>query len=256
MKNYSLLLIIIFSLFWSSQSEANNFKAHRIAHAGGGINGKTYTNSYEALNLNIKKGFVYFEIDFSFTKYDQLVCLHDWEGNFEQIFKFKVNEKLTLDKFKYIARNNSEYENCTLDGLALWMNQNPSAIIITDVKENNIDALKIISRILPNASKRVIPQIYYPENFKIVQDMGYESIIWTLYRFPGSNEDVLIWIDKLFSGSFAITMPQSRATTELPKILAKKEIPSYVYTINSKDNMLMFINGWGITEIYTDFIIP
>ena len=54
------------------------------------LEGKAYTNSFDALDQNIKNGFVYFEIDFSLTKDDQLVCLHDWKRSFKRSFGFET----------------------------------------------------------------------------------------------------------------------------------------------------------------------
>lgn len=70
-------------------NKANGFIAHRVAHAGGGIYQKTYTNSYEALDYNAKSGFQYFELDFSFTKDNRLVCLHDWEDSLSDLLGSK-----------------------------------------------------------------------------------------------------------------------------------------------------------------------
>ncbi len=50
-----------------------------IAHAGGEIDGHTYTNSLEALNLNYKKGFRLFELDIHETSDHKYVAVHDWK---------------------------------------------------------------------------------------------------------------------------------------------------------------------------------
>lgn len=83
--------------------------------------------------------------------------------------------------------------------------------------------------------------------------MGFEQIIWTLYRYNGTNEDVLKWVDE-FKGSFAITMPKGQAASNLPTELAKKHIPTYVHTINKLEEKNKFIDKFNITEIYTDFL--
>lgn len=49
-----------------------------IAHAFGGIDGVSYTNSLEAFRENYAKGHRTFEVDFSVTSDGRLVCLHDW----------------------------------------------------------------------------------------------------------------------------------------------------------------------------------
>jgi len=236
-------------------SLAPNFQVLRIAHAGGGIKQKTYTNSHEALDYSIKNGFLYFELDFSFTKDGHLVCIHDWKGSFKKTFGFEAKERPTLETFESLVKNASEFKNCTLDSLISWMKQNPSAFIITDIKEDNLKALRIMSKKIPGFERRIIPQIYNPKNYNRVKSMGYKQIIWTLYRYRGTNADVLKWVDK-FKKPFAITMPKKRATSNLPRELAKKHIPTYVHTVNKLEEMNKFINNFGLTEIYTDFLHP
>lgn len=234
----------------------NAFIAHRVAHAGGGINDKAYTNSFEALDFNIKKGFQYFELDFSFTKDNRLVCLHDWKHSFKRSFGFEIEGRVTLKEFESLVKNKSEFNKCTIDGLSVWMSNNPSAYIVTDVKDNNIKALKTMLEILPNAKRRVIPQIYNPNNYSEVKKLGFEQIIWTLYRVPSmSNEEIVDWVRK-FDGPFAITMPEKRAKSILPRQLKKMNVPSYVSTINSPEKSDEYLRIFGVTEIYTDFLQP
>ncbi|MAT49968.1 MAG: hypothetical protein CMK32_02140 [Porticoccaceae bacterium] len=237
-----------------SQKDLKTFDPLRIAHAGGGLNNETYTNSYEALESNLKKGFLYFELDFSFTSDKKLICLHDWEDDFRRSFGFSAHEKVSLEEFQQLAIKKSKYEKCTIYGLANWMEKNPAAFVITDVKDDNIGALKIIRATLPNAERRVIPQIYNPDSYYNVKEMGFEKIIWTLYRYDGTNKEV-VERAKTFQGPIAITMPTNRAATELPGVLKRLDIPTYVHTINSAEDLERYFAN-GITEIYTDFLSP
>lgn len=52
-------------------------KGFRIAHAWWTFNWYNYTNSLDALEYN-KYFFDLFEIDFSWTNDEKLVCIHDW----------------------------------------------------------------------------------------------------------------------------------------------------------------------------------
>lgn len=258
---YFILFILTFqkaTLSYNNRSSSNlrnDFYAHRIAHAGGAINNRTYTNSINALNSNVKKGFQYFEIDFSFTKDKKLVCIHDWNQNFEQLFGFKTEKKLTFDEFNNLVKNKSEFQICTVYTLSEWMKKNPLATIITDVKGSNVSALKILLKTLPNAKVRVIPQVYKPENFNRIKKLGFKRIIWTLYRYKGTTEDVLGWVEK-FPTPFAVSMPISKAKTILPKELKKRDISSYVHTVNTIEEAEKYFENFGITEIYTDFLQP
>lgn len=249
------LLIITICFVQNKRIKNNKFIVHRVAHAGGGIDGQTYTNSLEALDLNIKKGFLYFELDFVFTKDGYLVCLHDWEANFMSLFGFNTSEKLDLETFNLLVKNNSKFEQCSLDTLISWMERNPNAIVIADVKEDNLKALQIMSENVPDFERRIIPQIYDPANYYFIKEIGYEQAIWTLYEYGGSNEAVLKEVDE-FEGPFAVTMNKKRASSDLPTKLKQKNIPTYVHTVNEIEEKNEFIDKFNVTEIYTDFLAP
>lgn len=259
-KIFQLALLILMAPFLaaaeiSEPDHAASFQVKRIAHAGGALGNLTYTNSYQALESNLENGFLYFEIDFVFTSDDHLVCLHDWRQNFKQTFGFGLDEPLSFVEFERLATKNSKFTNCTLEGLADWMRENPSAVIVTDVKDDNIKALRLIGDVLPDSTSRVIPQVYYPRSFRVVKEMGFKQIIWTLYRLDISDELVLAWAGK-WTPPFAITMPKERAQSGLPLLLRSKGIPTYVHTVNSVAEMNRFIEELDVTEIYTDFLIP
>ena len=266
MKKLSVFIVSLYilisscsSLFASQPNKANKFIAHRVAHSGGAVDGHTYLNSYEALDHNIKKGFRYFEMDFLFTSDDQLVTLHDWDTCFKGFFGFEPDEPLTLEEFEQlIAQVHPKFTPCTLNGLAKWMEKNPGAYIVTDVKKGkNMIALKKIFLALPNAKRRVIPQIYRPEEFDQVKEIGFEQVIWTLYgyRFKEDNAAVLEWTKK-FSGPFAVAMSKSIAKNNLPRELKKQGVPTYVHTVDRKNEKDEFVYKYGITEIYTSVLRP
>ncbi len=257
MKRFYIVGILIMALTFIARADADgtSFQALRIAHAGGGLGEATYTNSYQALTANINHGFKYFEIDFTFTNDDRLVCLHDWSDNFKRTFGFETDHRLSLQEFEQLSKKNKRFTNCTLEGLALWMQENPLAYIVTDVKDDNLKALKRIHDVLPDADHRVIPQIYQPKNFSAVNKMGFQQIIWTLYRYSGSGYEVISWVQR-WQAAVAVTMPRERAASALPGALGSRGIPTYVHTINQREEMNMFLTKYGVTEIYTDYLIP
>jgi len=233
----------------------DTFNVKRIAHAGGGIDGDTYTNSLEAANYNYDLGFRYFELDFTVTSDNRLVCLHDWEGSFERSFDLPPRGRVTYDEFLRLADEHARYSIFTLDRLAQWMDEHPDAVIVTDIKEQNPEMLKVIAETLPNFSSRVIPQIYQPENFARVKALGFSQVIWTLYLYRGSNESVLEWVSR-FEEPCAVTMPPARAKTDLPQRLSELNVPTYVHTINTEEAATYYLVEQGVTEIYTDVLAP
>lgn len=229
-------------------------KAKRIAHGGGGVDKVTYTNSIEAVDHNYRLGYELFEIDFSWTKDNRLVCLHDWNIIFKRVFpRSPVVKQLTLKEY-IDFRKYSDFTPMTLDQLIEWLALHPSAKVITDVKAKNIEALKLISTKVKDFSERFIPQIYKPEEYKIVKNIGYKNIIWTLYRYRGSNDDAIKEVKSM--NLFAVTMTPGRARKKLALKLKDMKIPSYVHTINSLKTVRQLSIDYGVTEVYTDFLPP
>lgn len=236
----------------SSSFNKNIKTLPRVAHAGGGYNNNIYTNSIDALNYNLDY-FTVFEIDFSWTSDNHLVCLHDWNNSFKNRFNVDPIGKITLKEFIYYNENNSELDICTLDTLAKWMILNKEAFIVTDIKKNNIEGLYKISKKYPELVERFIPQIYHPSEYLIAKSYGYRDIIWTLYRYREDDESVIYYTEKM--DLLGITMPINRAKDGLAqRIKDATGVLSWVHTINTIDEYNFFKN-LGVNQIYTDWLI-
>lgn len=242
-----LLLTFLLSTLPSSQP-----KISVIAHAGGGIQGSTYTNSFEAMNLNYSKGFELFELDFSWTSDQQLVCLHDWGKTPRWLLNYHDMKPLTLKEFQLLDQKRTDITLCDLESLNLWLKKHPKAYVVTDIKEHNIDGLILMAESIENAERRIIPQITQPEQYLPVKAMGFDSIIWTLYQFNGTNQQVIESVRNM--DLFAITMPIHRAKQMLAKQLKQLNIATYVHTINSQEEAQELKNTYGLTSIITDFL--
>jgi glycerophosphoryl diester phosphodiesterase len=223
----------------------------RVAHAGGGFMEQTYTNSIKALDHNVEH-FELFEIDFSWTSDDELVCLHDWDKHFESVFGYATEEAVTLDEFLILAREQSLHEPCTLATLAEWMEANPDKRIVTDIKERNAEALVMIVERFPALQEQFIPQVYQPAEYFAARQSGYDDVIWTLYRYPGSNSDVLALLPTM--DLYGLTMTQGRAREGLAEqALQERGVLSWVHTINDRELVEEFM-ALGVADIYTDWL--
>lgn len=252
MKNFILFLFLV--LLLSSASCEKAPQSRRIAHAGGGINNEDYTDSFEAMDKSVKDGFTLLEIDFSWTSDARLVCLHDWQSSFTRFFGSPMRALPTLDEFKRLVKEKSPYHLCTLDELAVWMEDNPSAILVTDVKRENVKALEKIARSIKGFEERVIPQIYYPQSYRRVHKLGFKNIIWTLYEFHADQRTILEWASKI-GPLYAVTMPRQLADAGLGSKLRERGFYTYTHTINSRE-VLDHYRSLGIDNVYTDFLPP
>lgn len=85
---------------------------HRvIAHGGGGIDGKTCTDSREAIELAYSNGTRMFDIDILETIDHVWVCRHGWLDNLEQDARFRAGETRTFQWDIEQLRYNLQPEN-------------------------------------------------------------------------------------------------------------------------------------------------
>lgn len=244
--------VLIWILMLSACTQHTAPSISPIAHAGGGINGKTYTNSFQALDLNYAKGYELFELDFSWTSDAQLVCLHDWNKTPKWLLNYHGENPLSLSEFNDLLHPDLELKPCNLESLNQWLIDHPKAYIVTDIKHKNLQGLELVSSSIEDASARVIPQIYQPDQYEATKDMGYQHIIWTLYEFPSDNKSVVKAYKKM--DLYAITMPQHRAKQGLANMLNEPKVPTYVHTINDLAEAKDYLKTYGLTSVYTDFL--
>ncbi len=101
-----------------------------IAHAGGMIDGRIYTNTLEALDANYKKGFRLFELDILKTTDGKYVGAHDWK-KWKRFTGYEGETPVTHDVFM----NHKPYGTYTpldLPGINDWFNQHKDAVLVTD----------------------------------------------------------------------------------------------------------------------------
>lgn len=101
-----------------------------IAHAGGVIGGRKYTNSLEALNHNYAQGFRLFELDIIATADDYWVAAHDWP-QWQRQTQYTGDLPPDLETFKALKLWN-QYTTMDLAAINQWFAQHPDAILVTD----------------------------------------------------------------------------------------------------------------------------
>lgn len=221
----------------------------RVAHAGGGYNGMAGTDSIDALDRNLDR-YELFEIDFNMTRDGQIVCIHDWEEAVVRSFEVQMNQAPSIAEFNKLNQANHKYKHCTLSSLIKWLEHNPRKRIVTDVKDDNLYVLTEIARKHPEHIQRFIPQIYYPNEYNEVRSLGFNDVIFTIYRYGKSDSKVLRNAGSM--DLYALTIPAGRAKTLAPRA-ACLGIPTYAHTVND-DKEFHELKGYGVVEIYTDWL--
>ncbi|MCH8842474.1 MAG: hypothetical protein IID61_05785 [SAR324 cluster bacterium] len=239
----------------------------RVAHAGGGLDGRTYWNSLEALEANYAKGFRAFELDIHWSSDDRLVFVHDWGRTFRALYgryrptwAKRVLASLTgsrprPSREEYFAKGAARgFTPLSLERLAAWIEQRPDALVITDVKEDNLRALARIRLRYPALAERMIPQIYRFGEFGPVTALGFPRVILTLYRLEATDAEILAFAGRV--RPFAVTMPRKTALeSDLAGRLHELGIFVYAHTINSGQTVRA-LRKLGVKGIYTDWLPP
>lgn len=142
---------------------------HLVAHAGGWIDNRVYTNSREAVERSIKQGRKYIEIDMIETSDGHYVAAHDWELVNKMLGK-ESSAPLSLNEFKN-AKLYDKYTTMSVKDVAELMEKYPDWYLLTD-KIRDIDYLK--------------ENLYYPDRI-IVQTfglLGYFKALKLGFKYP------------------------------------------------------------------------
>ena len=101
-----------------------------ILHAGGVTpNGKSGSNSLEALEYSYEQGYRIMEMDFCWTSDGRLACVHDWDAYYHQ----PSGEVISYSDFAAERSSRYGFTSMTLEHLADWLLGHPDVIIVTDI---------------------------------------------------------------------------------------------------------------------------
>jgi len=220
-----------------------------IAHAGGGIFGHTYTNSYDALLYNYQLGHRLFEFDFSLSSDDGVILVHDSATATAGTF----NSTLVQDQFHPLS----------LDQLLDFLYHHPGVYVITDTKSTDEATTRQLLGHLRSAAEdldatildRFIVQIYHPDMLPWVMDVyPWKSIIYTLYANPDwTPENVATFAKE--SGVKYITLFYTAASEKALNLWQSAGLYIGVHTINDLPTANQAF-ARGVTNVYTDFLLP
>lgn len=177
--------------------------------------------------------------------------MHGWG---EEIHEKKFGEVLaapvSLEEFNKLNREGS-FTACNMDSLRKWLQENPEAHVVTDVKEPdlNVAYLKSLKESSPGLVERLIPQAYSFGEIRELKALGFEKIILTTYRL-GVIDPKTFLRNVETSSPFAVAISQSQAGS-LSSELNAIGLPVYVFTVNSHQ-WFAELRKMGVSNIYTD----
>ncbi len=238
-------------------------KGPYIAHALGGIQGSTYSNSYEAFQFNYDAGQRLFEADFSLTDDGDVVLLHtayEWENHIRPSDKFAFTTQNFLS-FLY----DGKYHTMDYRMLIDLMIEHPDVYVITDSKytdQPNVE--QEFSQIItyaqnssdPSVLNRLIIQIYSPEMLDWVMALyPWHSVIYTLYQDPNwTVENVRDFA--IASGVKVITTHYSWVDAANAKVWHDADLTIATYTVDTLDKVQELRTNYDVKLFYTNTLLP
>ena len=141
---------------------------HYIAHAGGIIDGYTYTNSLEAVENAINNGINYIELDLSITSDGYLVASHGWIG----MNSVTQGDRPTLDEFKR-TKVYGRFTTLTYTMIDSIMMANPRLNLVTD----KISTPRIINQYFGKYKDRVWVECFHLSHYYRLKWRGFNVLM-------------------------------------------------------------------------------
>ena len=221
---------------------------NNIIHAGGDINGKHYSNSYESIIFNIENFYIEnktyhgitIEIDIIKIK-DGFVIAHT---DYEHIYNYEGSfSDITFEEFNKLKVYNS-YTPMNFILLKQILNQYPYVQFNLDIKEKGYDymqILKYIKKIFKNDILiiNIVPQIYCYNDFLYCKKYGFLNCmvgLWKYYDevYEQSTLDFINLIQKQDINITGFSIDYKHSLTGKFKII-KNMIKSTIYLHNGED---------------------
>lgn len=232
-----------------------------IIHAAGEVRdpltGLVYlgSNSFEGLQQSYEAGHRLIELDFNFTSDGELACIHDWYSHYSSAI---VDcQALSLAEFMD-CKIYDRFTPLCLDTLARFLEKHEDLKIVTDIKDRNLDGVKLIAEEYPELRDQFMIQIYQKDEYEPVQQLGFENIIFTLYKLDWEQK-----IDAVAIADFALTHPLRGIT--FPAVLLEyveaesfitalkqAKVPLFVHTVNGELTKKQYYD-LEIDGVYTDY---
>lgn len=262
MKTIKLLLITILvfiSIFLIAVRNAaskiiepwpfTEVKYNYIAHAGGIIDGKTYTDSLEAFEQAVSNGYKLIELDLLKTADNSLIAAHDW-SHFKTITDHKGIDLLPIKSAEATSLLiHKKYNVLTLGDITKKLIDNPDVYLVTDKSNDFPLLLKLADQ------KRLFIEIFGVANY-------LQALLYGISH-PMLNNDVgrlgVYWskLKILFLNPLYITVSVHTVINypEYMEWAKERGVKIFIFTVN-KDSEFEYLQKKYQAAIYTDILLP
>ena len=172
-----LLQLLIISLFFSCarQEESKDFSPSLIAHAGGAVDSCTYTNSREAMERSLAKGYRFIEFDLLFTSDSVLVAAHSWE-RFNSMTGYEDWGDSVPAYSDFVSRKIcGRYTPLSAREINSFFEQNDSLYLVTD----KVSDPELLQEHFPSLKHRMVVEAFSFQHYCRLKSQGYFRVLYS-----------------------------------------------------------------------------
>lgn len=233
----------------TAQPEFSEDRNRFIAHAGGAIDGKQYTNSLEALNQSYAKGFRLFELDIIKTRDGIHVAAHDWP-HWRKITGFYGTMAPTHQEFMS-QKIYDKYTPLDIEMINHWFSQHDDAFLITD----KVNTPSIFADLFID-NKRLIMELFSTTAVIEATEIGDLRPMPNMDLLRGDNSLSVSQLKEMGITHVATSRRAIEGNNEMFDELKRNNIKVYVYSVNhdqGKDEAYVICNeNQYIYGLYAD----
>ncbi len=173
-----LLQLLMISLLFSCakpQEESKDFSPQLIAHAGGVIDSCIYTNSREAIEHSMQKGYRFIEFDLLFTSDSVLVAAHSW-NRFNRITGHGHLGDSVPSYSDFASRKiYGRFTPLSACEINSFFEQNDSLYLVTD----KISDPEVLQRYFPELRERMVVEAFSFQHYCRLKSQGYYRVLYS-----------------------------------------------------------------------------
>lgn len=238
-----------------------------VAHALGGIDNYSYTNSKEAIELSLSKGFKLFELDIKLTKDNKLVCVHGWkETDYNNKLGIPYDTKnpvLSYNEFMNI-KIQKKYTPLSYKDFTSYLTNNDMYVMLDVGNISYNDTLKIYKEIFNETEEKDLNKLivggHTSDMIKAVKEI-YDFKIINLYWAEEKNrtdekintkEKFLNFCKENGISSLSTSTKTYKKEKDTIKFFKDNGLIVYVFTENDKEKANNYLKV--VDLVGTDFI--
>jgi hypothetical protein len=218
-----------------------------IAHAGGAIDGKKYTNSREAIMAAIRNGYQLIELDLLMTADGHLVAAHDWK-------RWRMQHWLTRPlsptptRAEFLALPASQkWTAMNFSDIVAIFEQHPQLILVTD-KTNHFEYL---AENFPFPD-RLLVEVFSVEDLRRAKEAGIRYPMPSNLWGRRGLESLIQAYDLKF-----LAMNTSRVKPLAKKIRQARALGVCTFAFSTNERSFLKSSlPRGLFGVYTDYFIP